>query len=55
MYNERQRKLHEYQAMGSSYGKPSPLVLLPLAELLLSKSDNSLLWWVGVLCGNWGS
>lgn len=33
-----------YRDLGSSYGKPSPLVVLPLAELLLSKCDNSLLW-----------
>lgn len=41
---ERERQLSNYYDMGSSYGKPSPLVLLPLAEYLLAKCDNSLLW-----------
>eukprot|EP00879_Flechtneria_rotunda_P029924 GHRR01032391.1.p1 GENE.GHRR01032391.1~~GHRR01032391.1.p1 ORF type:complete len:242 (+),score=77.02 GHRR01032391.1:1582-2307(+) len=51
MYREKQRQLRKrrielerYLEMGSSYGKPTPLVLLPLAEMLMGKMDNCLLW-----------
>jgi hypothetical protein len=41
---ERDKLVNNYYDMGSSYGKPTPLVLLPLAEMLTTKTDNSLLW-----------
>ena len=41
---EREKSVREYLDMGSSYGKPTPLVLQPLAELLTGKLDNQLLW-----------
>jgi len=44
LLREREKQLDNYFDMGSSYGKPTPLVLLPLGELLLDKTDNSLLW-----------
>lgn len=44
MLRERERLLANYYDMGSSYGKPTPLVLLPLAEILTAKTDNALLW-----------
>lgn len=46
LLRERDRQLSGYYEMGSSYGKPTPLVLLPFAEMLTAKTDNSLLWWV---------
>lgn len=44
MLQERDKLVNNYYDMGSSYGKPTPLVLLPLAEMLTTKTDNSLLW-----------
>ncbi|WIA38046.1 hypothetical protein OEZ86_001416 [Tetradesmus obliquus] len=40
----RQRLLSDYFDMGSSYGKPSPLLLQPLAEELAGRADLSVLW-----------
>lgn len=42
----RQRLLSDYFDMGSSYGKPSPLLLQPLAEELAGRADLSVLWCV---------
>lgn len=44
MLHDRDKLLRNYYDMGSSYGKPTPLVLLPLAERLLARTDNTLLW-----------
>jgi len=41
---ERERQLEEYYSMGSSFGKPTPLLMLPLTEQLMGKLDNQLLW-----------
>lgn len=41
---ERDRKLADYLDMGSSYGKPTPLVLKQLAETLVGDTDLSVLW-----------
>eukprot|EP00775_Hariotina_reticulata_P008492 gene8492-8675_t len=41
---DRERLLEEYYSMGSSFGKPTPLLVLPLAEQLMGKLDNQLLW-----------
>lgn len=46
--------MSNYYDMGSSYGKPTPLVLLPFAEMLAAKTDNALLWWVGARARGWG-
>ncbi|KAF8055841.1 MOV10L1 [Scenedesmus sp. PABB004] len=40
----RQAAVAAYKEMGSSYGKPSPLVLQPLVECLCGRLDNTLLW-----------
>jgi hypothetical protein len=52
MLRDRDKQLSLYYDMGSSYGKPTPLVLLPFAEMLTAKTDNSLLWWVAG-AGGW--
>jgi hypothetical protein len=44
----RDRLLCDYYDMGSSYGKPSPLVLQPLAEELAGRADLSVLWCVQI-------
>eukprot|EP00878_Enallax_costatus_P026504 GHUV01028446.1.p1 GENE.GHUV01028446.1~~GHUV01028446.1.p1 ORF type:complete len:313 (+),score=67.76 GHUV01028446.1:575-1513(+) len=41
---DREKLVREYLEMGSSYGKPTPLVMQPLAEALMGKVDNTLLW-----------
>jgi hypothetical protein len=46
----RDRLLSDYYDMGSSYGKPSPLVLQQLVEELAGRSDLSVLWWVQRCC-----
>jgi hypothetical protein len=51
MLRDRDKQLSCYYDMGSSYGKPTPLVLLPFAEMLTAKTDNSLLWWVAGQAG----
>lgn len=53
MLRDRDRQLSTYYDMGSSYGKPTPLVLLPFAEMLTAKTDNSLLWWVAGQAGGY--
>jgi hypothetical protein len=46
----RDRLLSDYYDMGSSYGKPSPLVLEPLAEELAGGANLSVLWCVEWCC-----
>lgn len=48
LLQQRDAALAAYWDMGCSYGKPTPLVLQPLAELLCGRLDNGLLWCVEV-------